>query len=455
MALKITVIGTGYLGATHAAAMAELGFEVLGLDVVPEKIEMLQRGEVPMYEPGLAELLRRHVAGIEGSTGRLRFTTSYEEVGAFGDVHFVCVNTPQKHGEYACDMSYVDSAFDALAPHLNRPTLVVGKSTVPVGSAARLAERLAAAAPAGADAELAWNPEFLREGFAVEDTLHPDRLVAGVAGVGAPPSGSWGRAEELLREVYATPIAEGSPFIVMDYPTAELVKTSANSFLATKISFINAMAEVCEAADGDVVKLAEAIGHDERIGKKFLRAGIGFGGGCLPKDLRAFMARAGELGADQALTFLREIDSINMRRRGHMVELTRDAVGGGFLGKRVAVLGATFKPDSDDVRDSPALNVAGQIHLQGGQVTVYDPKGMENARRLFPTLAYADSALEAVRGADAVLHLTEWREFRELDPAALGEVVAERRILDGRNALDPQLWRKAGWTYRALGRPRA
>ncbi|MGX1852734.1 UDP-glucose dehydrogenase family protein [Streptomyces sp. NPDC055299] len=446
MALKITVIGTGYLGATHAAAMAELGFEVLGLDVVPEKIEMLQRGEVPMYEPGLEDLLRRHVAGIEGASGRLRFTTSYEEAGAFGDVHFVCVNTPQKHGEYACDMSYVESAFDALAPHLTRPALVVGKSTVPVGSAARLAERLAAAAPAGAEVELAWNPEFLREGFAVQDTLHPDRIVVGVAGE---------RGEELLREVYATPIAEGSPFIVMDYPTSELVKTSANSFLATKISFINAMAEICEAADGDVVKLAEAIGHDDRIGKKFLRAGIGFGGGCLPKDLRAFMARAGELGADQALTFLREIDSINMRRRGHMVELTRNAVGGGFLGKRVAVLGATFKPDSDDVRDSPALNVAGQIHLQGGQVTVYDPKGMENARRIFPTLAYADSALEAVRGADVVLHLTEWREFRELDPATLGDVVAERRILDGRNALDPDLWRKAGWTYRALGRPSA
>ncbi|WP_406476845.1 UDP-glucose dehydrogenase family protein [Streptomyces platensis] len=446
MPLKITVIGTGYLGATHAAAMAELGFEVLGLDVVPEKIEMLQRGEVPMYEPGLEDLLRRHVAGIEGSSGRLRFTTSYEEAGAFGDVHFVCVNTPQKHGEYACDMSYVESAFDALAPHLTRPTLVVGKSTVPVGSAARLAARLAAAAPAGEAAELAWNPEFLREGLAVKDTLHPDRIVAGVAGE---------RAEGLLREVYAKPIAEGSPFIVMDYPTSELVKTSANSFLATKISFINAMAEICEAADGDVVKLAEAIGHDDRIGKKFLRAGIGFGGGCLPKDLRAFMARAGELGADQALTFLREIDSINMRRRGHMVELTRDAVGGGFLGKRVAVLGATFKPDSDDVRDSPALNVAGQIHLQGGQVTVYDPKGMENARRLFPTLAYADTALDAVRGADVVLHLTEWREFRELDPAALGEVTAERRILDGRNALDPALWRKAGWTYRALGRPQA
>lgn len=447
MALKITVIGTGYLGATHAAAMAELGFEVLGLDVVPEKIEMLQRGEVPMYEPGLEALLRKHVAGIEGSSGRLRFTMDFAEVAAFGDVHFVCVNTPQKHGEYACDMSYVDSAFAQLAPHLTRPALVVGKSTVPVGSADRLARELAANAPVGAEAELAWNPEFLREGFAVKDTLHPDRIVVGVRS---------GHAEKLLREVYAGPVGEGSPFVVTDFPTAELVKTAANSFLATKISFINAMAEVCEAAGGDVVKLAEALGYDDRIGKKFLRAGIGFGGGCLPKDIRAFMARAGELGADQALTFLREIDSINMRRRGQMVEMAREALGGGsFLGKRVAVLGATFKPDSDDVRDSPALNVAGQIHLQGGQVTVYDPKGMENAGRLFPTLAYAESAVDAVRGADVVLHLTEWREFRELDPGALGEVASRRLILDGRNALDPAVWRGAGWTYRAMGRPAA
>lgn len=441
MALKITVIGTGYLGATHAAAMAELGFEVLGLDVVPEKIEMLTRGEVPMYEPGLEELLRRHVAGIEGSTGRLRFTMDFAEVADFGDVHFVCVNTPQKHGEYACDMSYVDAAFSSLAPHLKPGALVVGKSTVPVGSA----QRLAALLPEGT--ELAWNPEFLREGFAVNDTLHPDRIVVGVGSE---------RAEKLLRDVYAKPLGEGTPFVVTDFPTAELVKTAANSFLATKISFINAMAEVCEAAGGDVAKLAEAIGYDERIGHKFLRAGIGFGGGCLPKDIRAFMARAGELGADQALTFLREIDSVNMRRRGAMVEMAREALGGGpFLGKRVAVLGAAFKPDSDDVRDSPALNVAGQIHLQGGQVTVYDPKGMDNARRLFPTLGYADSALEAVRGADVVLHLTEWREFRELDPAELGEVASARVVLDGRNALDPALWRKAGWTYRAMGRPSA
>ncbi|MEV4946697.1 UDP-glucose/GDP-mannose dehydrogenase family protein [Streptomyces sp. NPDC053755] len=442
MALKITVIGTGYLGATHAAAMAELGFEVLGLDVVPEKIEMLASGRVPMYEPGLEDLLARHAHGIEGSTGRLRFTTSWEEVGAFGDVHFVCVNTPQKHGEYACDMSYVDAAFASLAGVVRAGALVVGKSTVPVGSA----ERLAGLLPEGV--ELAWNPEFLREGFAVQDTLRPDRIVAGVRSE---------RAEKTLREVYAGPVGEGTPFVVTDFPTAELVKTAANSFLATKISFINAMAEVCEAAGGDVAKLAEAIGYDERIGSKFLRAGIGFGGGCLPKDIRAFMARAGELGADQALTFLREIDSINMRRRGQMVAMTRDALGdGSFLGKRVAVLGATFKPDSDDVRDSPALNVAGQIHLQGGQVTVYDPKGMDNARRLFPTLGYADSALEAARGADVVLHLTEWREFRDaLDPAELGEVVTSRVILDGRNALDATRWREAGWVYRAMGRPRA
>ncbi|WP_329178494.1 UDP-glucose dehydrogenase family protein [Streptomyces sp. NBC_01477] len=446
MPLKLTVIGTGYLGATHAAAMAELGFDVLALDIEPRKIEMLSQGRVPMFEPGLEDLLAKHVAGIEGSTGRLRFTLSWEELADFGDVHFVCVNTPQKQGEYACDMSYVDRAFTRLAPLLRRPVLVVGKSTVPVGSAARLAALLAELAPAGAEAELAWNPEFLREGYAVQDTLHPDRIVVGVTSE---------RAESLLREVYATPVAEGTPFVVADYPTAELVKTAANAFLATKISFVNAMAEVSEAAGGDVAKLAEAIGYDDRIGHKYLRAGIGFGGGCLPKDIRAFMARAGELGADQALTFLREVDSINMRRRTHMVEMAREALGGGFLGRRIAVLGAAFKPDSDDVRDSPALNVAGQIQLQGGQVTVYDPKGMDNARSLFPTLGYAPTALEAVRGADIVLHLTEWREFRELDPAALADVARGRSVLDGRNALDPAVWRKAGWTYRAMGRPQA
>ncbi|GAA1224512.1 UDP-glucose/GDP-mannose dehydrogenase family protein [Kitasatospora nipponensis] len=445
MALRISVIGTGYLGATHAACLAELGFEVLGMDIDPEKLASLSAGRVPMYEPGLSEMLLKHVAGHPGSTGRLRFTSSPAEVADFADVHFICVNTPQKAGEFAADMSYVELAVDALAPHLTRPVLVVGKSTVPVGSASRMAERLAALAPAGEGVELAWNPEFLREGYAVGDTLNPDRIVVGVR--------PGGRAEELLREVYATPIGQGTPLVVTDYATAELVKAAANSFLATKISFINAMAEVCESAGADVNLLSKALSYDERIGGRFLNAGLGFGGGCLPKDIRAFMARAGELGADQALTFLREVDSINMRRRSRMVELAREQCGGGFQDRRVAVLGAAFKPNSDDIRDSPALNVAAQIQLQGAEVTVYDPKAMDNARKMYPGLNYAASPTDAAVGAHVVLHLTEWQEFRELDPVALGSVVAERRLLDGRNVLDGPAWRAAGWTYRAMGRP--
>ncbi|MCM2579272.1 UDP-glucose dehydrogenase family protein [Streptomyces meridianus] len=446
MVSTITVIGTGYLGATHAACMAELGFEVLGLDIVPEKVAALSAGRVPMYEPGLDELLAKHVAGLEGSTGRLRFTTSWEEAAAFGDVHFVCVNTPQQRDGTAADMSHVDAAVDALAPHLTRPTLVVGKSTVPVGSADRLAERLAALAPAGDQAELAWNPEFLREGFAVGDTLHPDRLVVGVRSE---------RAESMLREVYATPIGQGVPLVVTDFPTAELVKTAANSFLATKISFINAMAEICESAGADVVQLSKALSHDERIGGKFLNSGLGFGGGCLPKDIRAFMARADELGTGRTLSFLREVDSINMRRRSRTVELAREQCGGSFLGRRVAVFGAAFKPNSDDIRDSPALNVAAQILLQGAQVTVYDPKAMDNARKAFPGLSYASSALEAAQGAHVILHLTEWQEFREIDPEVLGSMVDEKCVIDGRNTLDRARWEAADWSYRALGRPSA
>ncbi|GGQ17730.1 UDPglucose 6-dehydrogenase [Actinomadura coerulea] len=444
MSHRLTVIGTGYLGATHAACMADLGFEVLGLDVDEEKIARLSAGDLPVYEPGLEPVLRR---GLE--TGRLRFTTSYEEVAEFGDVHFLCVGTPQKAGEYAADMTYVDGAVASLAPLLERPCLVVGKSTVPVGTAARLGEALAKAAPAGGDAVLAWNPEFLREGFAVQDTMHPDRIVAGLP---ADP-GAAEHAEKVLREVYRTMIAEGTPFITADFPTAELVKVSANAFLATKISFINAMAEVCEAAHADVTKLSEALSYDDRIGGKFLGPGLGFGGGCLPKDIRAFMARAGELGADQALTFLREVDEINIRRRIRMVDLARQLLGGSFAGRTVGVLGAAFKPNSDDVRDSPALDVAASIRAQGARVTVYDPQAMRNARRAQPTLEYGESAMSAVQDAHAVLLLTEWAEFRDMNPATVAGVVAERNIVDGRNALDPERWRAAGWNYRALGRP--
>jgi UDPglucose 6-dehydrogenase len=443
MSLRLSVIGTGYLGAVHAAVMADLGHHVVAVDVDATKIELLRSGRAPFFEPGLPELLARVLA-----TGRLRFTTDYAEV-ADADVHFLCVGTPQRAGEFAADLTYVDAAVASLAPHLAGPTLVVGKSTVPVGTAARLAAVLHSAAPAGQDVLLAWNPEFLREGHAVEDTRHPDRLVYGLE------AGERGEdARKLLDEVYATTIATGIPVVATDLATSEIVKAAANSFLATKISFINAMAEVCEAAGADVVALADAIGHDERIGRKFLGAGLGFGGGCLPKDIRAFMARAGELGADQALSFLREVDAINMRRRSRMVDLAREQCEGTFIGKRVAVLGAAFKPNSDDIRDSPALSVAAQVRLQGAHVTVHDPQAIANARRLWPDLAYADTPQEAVMGAHVVLHMTEWREYRELDPSAIGVLVAERRIIDGRNALDPQRWRDAQWTYRALGRPK-
>lgn len=438
--MRCTVFGTGYLGATHAAGMAELGHEVLGVDIDPGKIAKLSAGEIPFYEPDLAEMLRDNLAA-----GRLRFTTDYDQAADFADVHFLGVGTPQKKGEYGADLRHVHSVIDELVPRLRRTSVIVGKSTVPVGTAGELAQRARRLTGADVDVEIAWNPEFLREGLAIHDTLHPDRIVVGVQ----PDSI---HAEAALRELYGRLIDDGVPFLLTDLQTAELVKVSANAFLATKISFINAISEVCEAAGADVQVLADALGHDPRIGRRFLNAGLGFGGGCLPKDIRAFMARAGELGANQALTFLREVDSINMRRRTRMVELATAACGGSLLGANIAVLGAAFKPESDDVRDSPALNVAGLLQLNGATVNVYDPKAMENSQRLFPTLNYSTSVPEACDRADAVLVLTEWREFLDLDPAALAETVRSRVVVDGRNCLDVARWSAAGWQVYALGR---
>ena len=379
------------------------------------------------------------------SAGRLRFTTDYDVAADFADMHFLGVGTPQKKGEYGADLRHVHAVIDALVPRLRRPAVIVGKSTVPVGTAAELATRAAALQRDGVAVEVAWNPEFLREGFAVHDTLHPDRIVLGVQANSL-------RAERAVRDLYAQLLDAGVPFLCTDLQTAELVKVSANAFLATKISFINAISEVCEAADADVSVLADALGYDARIGRRFLNAGLGFGGGCLPKDIRAFMARAGELGASQALTFLREVDSINMRRRTKMVELAARACGGSLLGANVAVLGAAFKPESDDVRDSPALNVAGMLQLNGAAVNVYDPKAIENSQRVFPTLNYSTSVTEACDRADAVLVLTEWREFVDLDPDELVGTVRARVVVDGRNCLDVARWTTAGWQVYALGR---
>jgi len=442
--LRLSVVGTGYLGATHAVCMAELGFDVVGVDVDADKVARLAAGVVPFFEPGLEELLRKNL-----EAGRLTFSTSFADA-ADADVHFVCVGTPQLPGGHAADMRYVDAAVSNLiAVGLKAGSVVVGKSTVPAGTAARLAEWLARDAP---QTHLAWNPEFLREGFAVDDTLRPDRLVFGFADDITPDS----PAVVAMEAVYGPLLAAGVPVVRTDFATAELVKVAANAFLATKISFINAMAEVCEATGGDVLGLARALSYDPRIGGRFLAPGLGFGGGCLPKDIRAFQARADELGVGAALGFLADVDAVNLRRRDRVVTLVTELLGGDVTGKKVAILGAAFKPNSDDIRDSPALAVAERLRRAGATVTVYDPAALANARRAYPELNYTDEgATGAARGAHVVAHLTEWMEFRELDPAVLRPVVATPLLIDGRNALDARLWREAGWTYHALGRPRA
>ena len=434
MTLKLSVIGTGYLGATHAACMASLGFDVIGFDTETSKIDLLSKGKVPFYEPDLEDLLAEQI-----KSGRLTFTNNINDL-ANADVHFICVGTPQVKGGNAADLTYVDSALEAIAKIVKPGGLVVGKSTVPVGTATRLRNRLLELNP---KADLAWNPEFLREGFAVEDTLRPNRLVVGVVN---------DLAEKILKEVYASNLKENTPWVRADLPTAELVKVAANSFLATKISFINAMAEICEAAGGDVTVLAKAIGYDPRIGSRFLQAGIGFGGGCLPKDIRAFMARAEELGAKQSVEFLKEIDAINLRARQRIIELVRKDLSENLQGKKVAILGAAFKPDSDDVRDSPALDIAAQIQAAGAVVIVHDPKAIANAQKRFPALKFAEDINSTLKDAEIVLHLTEWKIYREINPVEVKSLVKSAIMIDGRNALDRELWQSAGWKFRALGR---
>lgn len=436
--MRLSVIGCGYLGTVHAAAMTSIGHEVVGIDIDADRVRSLQRGEAPFFEPSLPAILAEGV-----SSGRLSFTTDMSAARGAA-VHFVGVGTPQQKGGYAADLTHVDAAIDGLLPHLSAGDVVAGKSTVPVGTAAVLAERVHRTG-----ATLVWNPEFLREGFAVRDTVDPDRVVVGV-----PPDESGERAAAIVREVYSPSVAKGTPFMVTDYATAELVKVAANAFLATKISFINAMAEIAEVTGADVTQLADAIGHDVRIGRRFLGAGIGFGGGCLPKDIRAFSARAEELGRGESVAFLREVDAINLRRRERAVQLVVDGLGGSVFRKRIAVLGAAFKPHSDDVRDSPALDAAVRLHGLGATVVVTDPEAIDNARRLRPQLTYVSERDEALRDADAVLIVTEWDEYRRrLDPDHAASLTAGRLVVDGRNCLDAPAWRAAGWDYRGMGRP--
>ncbi|WP_193598472.1 UDP-glucose dehydrogenase family protein [Microbacterium sp. YJN-G] len=435
--MKLSVIGCGYLGAVHATAMASLGHEVVGVDVDAARIEMLRAGRAPFFEPGLDQLLSETVQG-----GALTFSSEISEA-AGAAAHFIAVGTPQRAEGDGADLSYVDGAIESLIPILRPGDLVIGKSTVPVGTANRLAESIR---PTGA--HLLWNPEFLREGFAIKDTLEPDRLVYGVANVGSAADDV-----ALLDQIYRSVLAKGTPRIVTDYATAELVKVSANAFLATKISFINAMAEIAEVTGADVTQLADAIGFDARIGRRFLNAGIGFGGGCLPKDIRAFSARAEELGVGQAVQFLHEVDAINLRRRHRVAGLVIDAFDGDARGHHVALLGLAFKPDSDDTRDSPALDVARRLHEAGATVHAFDPAANETARRVAPDLRFANSVDEAVQRAELIVIATEWKQFRDLSPSELATQTPARTIVDARNCLDPATWRAAGWTYHGMGRP--
>jgi UDPglucose 6-dehydrogenase len=434
MTLKVSVIGLGYLGATHCVAMSKLGHTVIGIEPNQAKIDSLKTGKAGFFEPGLDEELANQIA-----SGRLTFQSSHDEGSKDVDVHFICVGTPQKEGSLAADTSYLHAASRDLAPYLSQDAVVVGKSTVPVGTAALLTVELTTLA--GFAPNLAWNPEFLREGTALEDSLSPDRLVVGVTNE---------HSEKMLREVFAPMISSGIPFIVTDLATAELVKAAANAFLATKISFINAMAEIAEVSGADATQLATAIGYDERIGNKFLRNGVGFGGGCLPKDIRALMARAEELGVGQSVAYLKEIDKINIRRRDRVIDMLTQELGD-LKGKKVLVLGAAFKPDSDDVRDSPALEIALLINKAGAQAIVHDPIALEGVNKKHPELTTEQDLGKAFAGVDAVVLATEWKQYRTFDPSTI-QGIANKLVIDGRNVIDIAKWQQAGFKVLALGK---
>lgn len=435
--MKISVIGCGYLGAVHAVAMASLGHNVVGIDSNRAKISSLSSGQPTILEPGFADLLRE---GLD--SGRLAFSADPEAAGG-ARVHFIGVGTPQRPDSHAADLAFLNDAVDSLLPCLREGDVVAGKSTVPVGTAAALEPRIRRAG-----ACLVWNPEFLREGSAVRDTLEPDRLVYGLSREEADSRAG----RDALDECYGALLAAGVPRLTMDFATAELVKVAANSFLATKISFINAMSQACDATGADVVELARALGFDERIGRLFLRAGIGFGGGCLPKDIRALRARAEELDLREAFRFLAEVERINDGQRARTVGML-EGLTGGLEGRKVAVLGATFKPDTDDIRSSPALSIASALVERGARVTISDPAASAEAVAAeVEGAAFFADAEAAVAGAEAVLLCTEWEQYVRLDPARIGELVSERVVVDGRNALDPDAWKRAGWEYRGVGR---
>jgi UDPglucose 6-dehydrogenase len=438
--MRLAVVGCGYLGVTLAAAMAKLGNEVIGVDVDAAKVISLNRGIAGFFEPDVDELLARHVA-----TGAQAFTTSYREALDFSDVVFLTVGTPPVPGGSHYDLTHLRAAVRQIAAEVRRPTVVIGKSTVQVGTAHDLSRLIRHEYPGSARMiRVAWMPEFVRESSAVTDTLAPSRIVIGIE-----PGDK--DIAHLVRKLHGDAVSAGTRFIVTNLATAELAKCAANAFLATKLSFINAMAELCEVAGGDVEQLAEVLASDPRIGPGGMRPGLGFGGGCLPKDIRAFARSAHDLGIPESLRFLQEVDAINLRRRDRVVDLAIELCQPDVRGTRVAVWGAAFKPGTDDIRDSPALAVADRMSQLGASVVVCDPRASGNGRSAHPQLEFDHCPTRAASGSHLLLHLTEWPDFKSVDPRMLASVVAQRNIIDARGSLDAASWELAGWTYRRLG----
>ncbi|WP_031074225.1 UDP-glucose dehydrogenase family protein [Streptomyces sp. NRRL WC-3742] len=439
--MRVSVIGCGHLGASHAAAMAELGHEVVGVEIDPDKCAILATGASWFYEAGMDDLLAKHVP-----TGRLRFTTSLAEAAAFADVHFLAVGTPLRADGQGYDVSQVLGAAEQLVPLLTRPATIIGKSTVTVGTVARLQQIITERA--GVEGiELVWNPEFLREGHAVADSLFPDRILVGLSSPTALAT---------VEQVYAPIMARGDiEMVVTDPATAEVAKSAANAFLATKISYINAMAQVCDLTGANIDDVAHVMGIDKRIGHGGMRAGLGYGGGCLPKDVAAFAHAVTLLGATDATGLLDAVQAVNRSRMDTAVQLVTRAVGRPLAGLTIGYLGAAFKAGTSDVRDSPALRLADRLHDLGATVRVHDPESLDNARHSHPHLAFAPTALDAVSGADLVVIATEWGQYTRDPklPVAAADRTPARTVVDVRNALDAEPWLAAGWTVHQMGRP--
>ncbi|MBP7065859.1 UDP-glucose/GDP-mannose dehydrogenase family protein [Ferrovibrio sp.] len=434
--MRVAMIGTGYVGLVSGACFSEFGHDVVCVDKNPARIEALERGEIPIFEPGLEDLVARNV-----KAGRLSFTRDIAAGMAGADAVFIAVGTPSRRGDGEADLSYVYAAAEEIAATMARKTLVVTKSTVPVGTG-REVERIIRATRPAAEFEMASNPEFLREGAAIEDFMRPDRVVCGA-------ESDWAR--DLLRKLYRPLYINETPILFTQLETAELIKYAANAFLATKITFINEIADLCEKTGVNVQDVAKGIGLDGRIGGKFLHAGPGYGGSCFPKDTQALVATGRK--HDAPLRIVETVVDINEKRKQRMAEKIIGAMGGDVAGKRIAVLGLTFKPETDDMRDSPSLVIIPALQAAGASIRAYDPEGMDEARKLLDGLTWCEGPYQAAEGADAVVIITEWNQFRALDLDRLKRLLRQPLMIDLRNIYKPAEMGQAGFVYHSVGRP--